>query len=305
MHTKITWIEPISGDGASDTHYFDFAQIFSKFNRKQLNQVDGKGNAQCYLIKIRQNSVSGSDSAEIHSKLYTAPNNYVTKQAVKRWHQARVDMFAKHGVKMKTLSPYARNLRVAYDVSAPVNGTTDSDLYAGVPERSTFVQSAQFDEANSTALTNQSMVDAYNLTLLGPSVTTGTSPTIKYSTVGVNASWLLSRRKPYTVPDSSAEAGQTAKTISSNPLLEIQAASGVATAVITEAKDEQVQEPPWDDSDHSAEMQVANLYSAINTFQETIIEVPLGLMKAISTDLRSSNVPTMVWDIELLDVYDM
>ena len=87
--------------------------------------------------------------------------------------------------------------------------------------------------------------------------------------------------------------------------MEIQAASGVATAVITEAKDEQVQEPPWDDSDHSAEMQVANLYSAINTFQETIIEVPLGLMKSISTDLRSSNVPTMVWDIELLDVYDM
>ena len=47
------------------------------------------------------------------------------------------------------------------------------------------------------------------------------------------------------------------------------------------------------------------MYTANNSTQEVIVEVPLGLMKATIEDLRSTNNPNLIWNIELLDVYDM
>ena len=310
MHTKIVWNEVIA-DNTTETHYFDFAQIFSAVNRKQYHQVDSKGNAQVYLLKITQASYSGSDQGDVRSTLSTAPNTYVTKQAVKAWHKARTAMFSKAGIKMKTLSPYTRNLRMLLDSSAPSpSGTTDSELRSGSPELSTMVNSGQFDEANTGTVTGDDLVDKYTLTLLGDHVTSQTAETTKYTTVGVNQSWLDARRQPYAIADASAEAGTTSTLVTHplNPLLESRALSGIAEEVVGVAKDEQTQQPPWANGTQTALVSQAGIYTANNSTQEVIIEVPLGLMKATLQDLRSSEPdvnPNVLWNIELLDIYDM
>lgn len=306
MHTKIVWDETIT-DAQTETHYFDFANIFSKFNRKQYHQVDSKGNPQIYLLKITQSSYTGADQGDVRSNLFTAPNSYVTKQAVRAWHKARVAMFAKAGIKMKTLSPYMRNLRMELDVSAPSGGTTAASLSAGGSELSTLVNAGQFDESNTGAVTGDDLVDSYTLTLLGDHVTSQTAETTKYTTVGVNQSWLDTRRKPYAVADGSIESGVDATTVQheTNPLFEARALSGIAEEIVEVAQDSQSMPPPWIDSDQTGLVAQAGIYSANNSNQEVIIEVPCGLMKATIQDLRSTNNVSLTWNIELLDIYDM
>ena len=304
--TRVLWDEEIS-DASTENHWFDFAQIFSRLNRKQYHQVDSKGNAQVYLLRIRQQSNNATDNSEIRTKLETAPNNYVTKQAVKAWHRARVKMLERQGVSLKSLSPYTRNLRVRLDTSAPTGGTSNAELTVGTPELSSFVVESQLDSDVSTALTSASMVDDYTLTVLSDHVTESTDPTTKYTTVGMNKAWLDARRKPYTVPDGTLETGVGATAIrhEENPLYEIMSGSSIAEELSEVIQDEQIQEPPWYDGDHIAHMIQGNLYSALNSPQETIIEVPLGLLKASITDLRSSNNTNVYWEVELLDIYDM
>ena len=306
MHTKISWNETIT-DNTTETHYFDFARIFSKFNRKQYHQVDSKGNAQIYLLKITQASYTGADQGDVRSKLFTAPNTYVTKQAVKAWHKARVAMFAKAGIKMKTLSPYTRNIRMELDASAPAGGTTAAALDAGSSELSTLVNSGQFDESNTGAVTGDDLVDSYTLHLLGDHVTSQTAETTKYTSVGVNQSWLDTRRKPYAVGEGSEGAGELATAVQheTNPLFEARALSGIAEEIVEVAQDEQIQAPPWVDADQTALVEQVGMYSANNSTQEVIIEVPCGLMKATIQDLRSTNNVSLTWNIELLDIYDM
>ena len=315
MHTKISWGETIT-DEATEGHYFDLAQVFSHYNRKQYHQVDGKGNAQTYLVKITQSSHSGADQGDVRSILSTAPNTYVTKQAVKAWHKARVAMYSRIGVKMKSLSPYTRNLRMAMVNSVisgteadslPSSGTTNGELTSGVPELSTIVQAGQFDEANTGSLTGDDMVDTYTLTLLGDHVTQQTAETTKYTTVGVNQAWLDSRRTPYTLSDASVETGMSATSIQhgENPLFEVRAFSGIAEEVAAVAQDEQIQEPPWENATQTGLVDCAVMYTANNSTQEVILEVPCGLMFASIKDLRSTNAVTVNWTIELLDIYDM
>jgi hypothetical protein len=306
MQTKIVWSESIS-DGATENHYFDFPQIFSKFNRKQYHQVDSKGNAQVYLLKITQASYTGADQGDVRSNISTAPNTYVTKQAVKAWHKARVAMFDKAGIKMKTLSPYTRNLRMELDTGAPAGGTDAAELVTGSPELSTMVNAGQFDEANTGAVTGDDLVDTYTLHLLDDHVVTQTAETTKYTSVGVNQSWLDARRKPYQVADLSLETGMSATTVQhgENPLFEARALSGIAEEIVAVAQDEQIQPPPWSDGDQTGLIAAAAMYTANNSIQEVIVEVPCGLMKANFTDLRSTNAVNVVWNIELLDIYDM
>lgn len=304
--TRVHWDELIS-DTSTENHWFDFAAIFSKLNRKQYHQVDSKGNAQVYLLRIRQQSNNATDNSEIRTTLTTAPNNYVTKQAVKSWHRARIKMLERQGISLKSLSPYTRNLRVQLDTSAPSTGTSDGGLTSGIPELSTFVVESQLDSDVSSALTSQSMVDSYTLTVLDDHVVESTDPTRKYTTVGMNKAWLDARRKPYTISDGSLETGMAATAIQheTNPLYEVMSGSGIAEELSEVVQDEQIQEPPWDDGDHIAHMTQGNLYSALNSPQETIIEVPLGLLKANITDLRQTNNTTVYWEIELIDIYDM
>lgn len=301
---RIIWSEVIA-TGQTEAIYFDLARAMSKLNRKQYVQVDGQGNAQCYLVRIKQNTFkdSATGSSEIQSSLTTAPNNYVTKAAVKAWHRARVRMLQRQGVSLKQLSPYTRHLRVAFDGS----DSDETELYSGLVEDTKFAVEAQMDSDVATALRATDMVDQYTLTLLGDHVIESQDPTTKYTTVGVNKSWLDARRQPMTTGDSTAEASAELDHLQiaheENPLYEILSGSSIAEEVSEIVEDEQLMEPPWSNGTHYAPMSQGYLYSSHNAQDEIVIEVPLGLLKANVSDKRDGG--TVSWTIEVLDIYDM
>lgn len=302
---KIIWTEAV-GSQATEQVYIDLPRAMSKLNRKQYVQVDAKGNPQVYLCRIRQNCFKDSTtgSSETITNITTAPNNYVTKSAVKAWHRARVRMLERQGISLKQLSPYSRHLRVAFDG----NDTYENELYSGEkPAETVFTVEAQLDSDNSTALTSASMVDGYTLTLVGDHVVESTDPTTKYTTVGVNKSWLDARRQPMNVGDGSGESATELDHLQiaheTNPLYEILSGSSIAEEVSEQVEDDQLTAPPWANLDHSAAMSQGFLYTSHNAVDEIIVEVPLGMMKVDVTDERDGG--TVKWTIEVLDIYDM
>jgi hypothetical protein len=280
----------------------------SKINRKQYHQVDAKGNAQVYLVRIRQYSYTASDNSEVGTTVLTAPNNYVTKSAVKAWHRARIKMLERQGISLKQLSPYNRHLHVGWDSEA-ISGTAvaaQAELYQNDVDDSQFAVEAQLDEDDTTALTSALMVDNYTLTLMGDHVTTHSSgePT-KYSTVGVNKAWLDARRVPVSVNDESSTDVETIDH-ETNPLYEIMAGSSIAEEISEIVQEDQIAKPPWSNVDHDRPMAQAYMFTATNSgVSECIVEAPLGLIQLNCQDLRSTNDVTARFTFEVLDIYDM
>lgn len=298
-------------DGATTEYLVDAARLMSAGNRKQYVQVDQKGNAQTYLIRIRQRSYTGSDNAELRTTIKTAPNNYVTKAAVKAWHRARVKMLGRQGFSLKQLSPYARHLRVGWSSTGTAPTVLDASMYSGgIPEDTEFVVASQLDGDDTGALTSAKMVDTYTLTLLGDHETSNAAgdPT-QYTTVGVNKAWLDARRQPMdTTNDATAESESSLDyqqiAHETNPLYEVLSGDNTAEELSEVVEDDQLVAPPWSNDDHWAEMAQGSLYSAVNSgMSECIFEAPLGLFVLDPDEIRSG--ATATWEIEVLDIYDM
>ena len=97
-HTQFRFFNALA-DGSSttevETHVFNFAKLMSSANRKEFKNVDNQGNAQLYTIGMKLYGTNAAAAA------FTAPNTYITQRSVKAWHDARVEMFKKAGIKMK------------------------------------------------------------------------------------------------------------------------------------------------------------------------------------------------------------
>ncbi len=293
---------------SAEAHYIDASRIFAKINRQSMHQVDLGGNCQVYLMRVSllNDSDGASGSFAITADIETAPHNYVTRNAVKAWHNARVEMLGRADTKLSDLSAYARNLRFKLDTSDNSDGQP-AELVAGTVDQSSFVNYAQVDDSSSTALTGANLADHYELTLLGTHVTSSTDPTTMYTTVGINKSWLDKRRKPF---DAGADAGAASAgtddlvTIQApeNPLLEIMAGSAIAEELAEEIQDEQYQEPPWTDSDHYALMSAGFLSANTNMSDSCIVAAPAGLFKIT---LNAGATSTCRLMFELIDTYDL
>lgn len=297
-------LSEVISDGATESLMIESDRAMSKINRKQYHQVDAKGNAQVYLVRIRQYSYTAADNSEVGTTVLTAPNNYVTKSAVKAWHRARIKMLERQGISLKQLSPYNRHLHVAWDSEA--TPSAQNELYQNDVDDSQFAVEAQLDEDDVGALTSAKMVDNYTLTLLGDHVTTNSAgdPT-KYDTVGVNKSWLDARRVPVSVNDESDTDVETIDH-ETNPLYEIMAGSSIAEEISEIVQEDQIAKPPWSNSHHDRPMEQAYMFTATNSgVSECIVEAPLGLIQLNCTDLRSTNDVTARFTFEVLDIYDM
>lgn len=289
----------------SATYLLEADRAMSKLNRKQYHQVDAKGNAQVYLIRITQTSTNAVDNSECRTFIRTAPNNYVTKAAVKAWHRARIEMLERQGISLKQLSPYTRHLRMGW-VAGESSTNLLGSLYSGTIENSDFAVEAQLDESDGTALTSAMLVDTYQLSLLGDHQTTNSAgePT-KYSKVGCNKAWLDARRQPVrtqTADETSAE-GETIDH-ETNPLYEILAGSSIAEEVSEIVQADQLKQPPWVNDHHYDHMTSGVLFTAVNSgTAECIVEAPLGMLEITINELRSGCDATLTF--EVLDIYDM
>ncbi len=301
----------------TENHVFNMPKLMSSANRKEMRNVDNQGNAQLYTIGMK---VFGDAKVSIR----TAPNTYVTRRAVKAWHDARALMYRRAGVSLKSLG-YGRSLRPYLDVNHENGTTTEIDSETGTGnnieprytgDEWTYSRAAvatPIEEASTSGAPSvYDLVDTYSFTLCDASVTedaTAESPDASggsvdqdsFVSVGMLREWLTSFKKKQTVvPDSD-------DIVADNALLQLISQQGADKEEVLElAEDAQLEQRPWDlnGSTHYSPTYQGIAYAVTGESSYIVFQAPCGLfnVKTVS-DLPRAQV--MECEFEVLDIRDM
>ncbi len=315
---KIFYTDTLAA-GATQTKIIDLAKLASSLNRKHIPNVDRNGNAQLFTVAVT------SYATDALTSVSCAPNTYLTRDAVKAWHDARVQMYKEAGVKMTDLGPYARHLRPFLNVNHE-NGTTGeedtatsvSGGYAGNTHfqgdeytRTRIAVSTPQESTTLTVITSADSADTYSLTLCDGSVlesTTADSPdesggvTDQDSLVsaGMISSYQNSLRKKLVV----ATEGESID--DDNPLKQLVANSAASEEVLELQLDASQEARPWDLDGSAYSTQIMQLYyrAALGGPLTEVIQVPCGLLEIAQVNAHSAS-ENLVTKFEILAVEDM
>ena len=316
--TKFLWSNAIADGSTSpqtETHVFNGPKLMGSANRKEYRNIDNQGNAQLYTIGMR---VFGT----AHLTVTTAPNTYVTRRAVKAWHDARMKMYKRAGISMKSLG-YGRSLRPYLDVNHENGTTTEIDdessgtngitpPYTG--DEWTYSRAAVATPQESTYNSNVNswdLVDTYSFTLCDASVTendTADDPDESGSTtdqdsfvsVGMLKEWLGSFAKRTT------PSGVTTQLDDDNALLQLISQQGADKEEVLElAKDAQGEVRPWDlgGATHYSGTYAGVAHAVANESSYIIFQAPCGLFNVQSYSEAAAQ--TVYTEFEVLDIRDM
>lgn len=101
---------------ANDDDYVDLASVMTAFNHRQYHQVEADGTPNVYHGRVR---AAEADTPAVD--VITAPNNWITRNAVKKTSIGWKKQLKRAGVKIKDLSPYGRRFRTTLDENGQTN----------------------------------------------------------------------------------------------------------------------------------------------------------------------------------------
>ena len=304
--------------GSAETQVFNLPKLLSSVNRKSYHNVDMKGNAQLYTVGIK---VFGTD---VEALMTTASNTYITRRAVKDWHDARVSMYARAGIKLKDLG-YGATLRPYLNVNHE-NGTTEeidtevatnlgiSPQFTG--EEWTYSKAAvsiPVEEDSTSGPGARDLVDTYSFTLCGPSVTenvTAESPDSTsdgfdqdaFVSVGMIFEWLDSFRMRH--PEGTANISFPAID-DDNALLQLRSQQSADKEEVLElVQDAQRENRPWstDPNNYCNEVFAGYARSILGGSDYVVCQVPCGLLQVTAESNATEDVQ---YQIEVLAIEDM
>jgi hypothetical protein len=293
-------------------------------NRRGYQSTDDKGVPYVYLCQIdmyRVNKLttpdgldnpSGRSDAVLSSDFSTAlsiqtvENNWATKNAAIKWHQARDAMWKKAGVKKNHLGAYSKGVRYNWDAAdqswnSPLDGF--SSAYAGGTwDSSVFVDPMDTD---------------YQLKLIGNGVDESTAQSI--AVLNYVHSYLQSRA---TVPvDSNLESDDTPAAFNHLASLmragsETNFSSLSSDDVVVDAKTGQ-DNPPYDQfvsadtqNDITEPTEAGRSIMGIGAggMASMLVEIPFGIFQARVTHYGSTAVDEnspIEYSVKVLDIYPM
>lgn len=233
---------------ASKTYYGNAAHLLSMMNRKAFHQVSRDGHLKNYGLEIQVFNMVNASTA-----IYTAPLSYVTYNATRAWHFARKERFGDAGFDLKDLG-YGSRLRIGLD--ATMNGLNQSDssdmlkpsaLDHSIADKgewdfSDVIITPPATPGDTTNIAADDLADSFTLHLCGDHVSETTADVTKYTSVGMNQSWVENRRG-WAAP-SAEEVVQP-----ENPLAFARMSEGSSYQITTEVSDEQKQSPPYSNVD--------------------------------------------------------
>ena len=205
MAQNTLWFQErqLAADGSLRKSIINIPKAWAAVNRKNAAVTDTKGYLNTYICKVEV------VSTDVLSYLYTAPENWVLKNGVRKWHLARNAQRAEMFGDRAPSSTYGKTIRPKLHSSHQTSDNT-ADFYELLAQKQSgnmsggtwdFTQMAHtigvLDDDNSSSVSNEEYADSYFLALAGASVletghTTGTQN--KYTDVSIMESYLLSRR---------------------------------------------------------------------------------------------------------------
>lgn len=334
VHTKFIATEYLDAN-ESLSRIYNLPKLMSSANRKEYRNIDNQGNAQLYTIALKGFGTS------FQSVPYTAPNTYVTRRAVKAWHDARMLMYKRAGIKLKdlgygrSLRPYLNRRHMSGASGISVSGTaavteidTEYDV-DGDGDDSGIIPPYTGDNwtysraAVSTPMTNlmsdgneanfypADLVDTYSFMLCDSSVVESDSAdSPDESTTGTDQDSFVSVGMLDEWLGSFAKAKTrdvSNETIDpDNALLQLVSQQAADKEEVLElAQDSKLELRPWDlgGSTHYTTWPQGILASSSAESSTIILQVPCGLLE-LRTD-NGASADNVFWEIEVLDISDM
>lgn len=320
MHTNFFGAEYLDASETL-TRVYNLPKLMSSANRKEFHNVDNQGNAQLYTIGMR---VWGTNTEAIAG---TAPNTYVTRRAVKAWHDARVKMYKRAGISMKSLG-YGRSLRPYLDVNHE-NGTTteidtESDLVgtdasgiypAFTGDEWTYSRAAvatPMESAESGTITARDLVDTYSFTLCDASViesVTADSPDESHTqtdqdsfvSVGMLKEWIGSFKKRISIANDNNKVDED------NALLQLVSQQGADKEEVLElAAESQKEGRPWDLGGSTHYSVTSQNYGRATNGESgyIVFQAPCGLFSMLLQNDHSA-AENIKFSLDILDIQDM
>jgi hypothetical protein len=307
----------LTNGGAFQKSIINIPKAWASTNRKNAVVTDTKGYLKTYICKVEV------VSTDVLAYLYTAPENWVLKNGVRKWHLARDAQRAAMFGDRAGRSTYGRTIRPKLHSDHQTSNAA-ADFYdlgqirqAGSVTGGNwdFTQMAHtvgvLDDDNASTITNEEYADSYNLCLTGQSVLeTGhtTATQNKYTDVSITESYLLSRRN--FGPGGEESGGVDSEvTPTPSPLVEFMADSNASVEVARIMDAEMEQNPPYalQNSGGGVPADATDLYYAgvlrtTSTYgrDSAIIRVPGGLLECWSQGQGATPIP--IWNIEVLGV---
>lgn len=319
MAQNTLWFQErqLAADGSLQKSIINIPKAWAAVNRKNAVVTDTKGYLNTYICKVEV------VSTDVLSYLYTAPENWVLKNGVRKWHLARNAQRAEMFGDRAGQSTYGKTIRPKLHSSHQTSDNAAAFYELLVQKQSgnmsggtwDFTQMAHsvgaLDDDSTSSIAAEELIDSYNLCLAGGSVLESGHTTTahnKYSDVSIMESYLLSRRN-FTggTQDGGIDSDVTP---TPSPLVEFMADSTSSVEVARIMDDEMEDAPPYalqnsgggiptDATDlmYQAALRTTSTYGR----DSAIIRVPGGLLECWSAS-QASATRLPLWNIEVLGV---
>ena len=255
--------------------YFNFAKDLAAINRKNYRHTDNKGYPLAYVFEVE---LIGDTDRGYRFGLWTAPENWVLKNAIRKWHFARMAHMASLGFDVKDLGEYGRSIRpylnqghfaaatagraslkpslwhsndISYgggsDYIASGATLTLNRMDGGDWTYTQLAHTVGAVDGQTQALAEGELVDKYSLMLTGDHIASSVSGESigdnKWTAVSMTRAYMESRRNPMP-PDSNSPS--SAIQTNPNPLMQLMGDSASSRENLDIVQDIQREKPPYD-----------------------------------------------------------
>lgn len=255
------------GTQGANTNYYNIARDLSFLNARNEEITDRDGNLYGYWCKVQ--TASAANDALI---LSYCPNTWKVRNAFRKFHFAREQMFRDAGVTKKEMGKYGRTLRPYFNsdhistgdeppkvfdagTNAIVSLTGGEWTYTSLASSPTVTDDVEWDSIDEIA-----PVDEWTLTILD-------SHQVQHeSTDGVKTWDSVAMVQAYNqdrmeqIPDATADTSIVGK---NNPLASLQTQTLTSGEIAEIAADQQLEAPPYDVSDSGDSTQACYDYMLV------------------------------------------
>lgn len=320
MAQNTLWFQErqLAADGSLQKSIINIPKAWAAVNRRNAVVTDTKGYLNTYICKVEV------VSTDVLSYLYTAPENWVLKNGVRKWHLARNAQRAEMFGDRVPSTTYGKTIRPKLHSSHQTSNNA-ADFYELLVQKQSgnmdggtwdFTQMAHtpgvLNDDGTGSVNFEEIADSYNLCLAGSSVLeTGhdTGVVNKYSDVSMMESYLLSRRN-FEGGSGGEGSDDSDITPTPSPLVELMADSNASVEVARIMDNEMEDKPPYalQNASGTIPTDATNLFyqAALRTTStygrdSAIIRVPGGLLECwSSSQVAATRLP--LWNIEVLGI---
>ena len=136
--------------------FINLVKDYAALNRKNMRHTDNKGYGLCYVVEVE----AIGESANNHTvEIFTAPENWVLKNSVRKWHAARNMMLERLG-QLGQVGEYGKTIRPYLSVAHAVGGVDARPTLGKLNHETTYVGgggSPPYSEATSAAMVDKGM----------------------------------------------------------------------------------------------------------------------------------------------------